>query len=142
MHIKWTDRNAARREGGGLLSSHGSHERVIILNRVRVVHTRSVAAEIAEVVVDAGKRGNGVEMVGRRATSPPKPIYIRGRRLNRSKTAGILDDIDADGVGTGEAVGSGAVEVGGWLWETGTKVGTLLLAEPLRCSKEHKSRRR
>ena len=39
-----------------------------------------------------------------------------------SKAAG-LDEIDADGVGDGEAVGSVAVEVGGWLWEAGKEVG-------------------
>lgn len=114
---------------------------MLILKRVRVVHTRSVAAEIAEEVVDAGKRGNGVEGVGRRGNEPTQ-AYTRGGRLNRSETAGLLDEIDTDGVGAGEVVGSGAVEVGGCLWESETKVGTLLLAEPLRCFKEGKSTRR
>ena len=34
-----------------------------------------------------------------------------------------MDKVDAHGVGSGEAVGSGAVEVGGWLWESRKKIG-------------------
>ena len=48
---------------------------------------------------------------GEGGTSPPKPMpEVNG--VDRSKTAG-LGKVDADGVGSGEAVGSGAVEVGG-----------------------------
>ena len=34
-----------------------------------------------------------------------------------------MDEVDSHGVRAGEAVGSGAVEVGGWLWEAGKEVG-------------------
>ena len=33
-----------------------------------------------------------------------------------------MANVDTDGVGNGEAVGSGAVEVGGWLWEPSKKI--------------------
>lgn len=58
--------------------------------------------------------GIGVEGGGRRGNEPTQ-TYARGGRLNRNKTAG-LDEVDADGVRAGEAVGSGVVE------ETGKKV--------------------
>ena len=55
--------------------------------RSRDVHTRSVAAEVSEVVADAGERGNGVEGVESRgndaSTEPveykvyqPQPVHI------------------------------------------------------------------
>ena len=34
-----------------------------------------------------------------------------------------MNEVDAHGVRAGEAVGSGAVEVGGWLRESGKEVG-------------------
>ena len=37
-----------------------------------------------------------------------------------------MDEVNADGVGAGEPVGTGAVEVGGWLWEAGKEVGIVI----------------
>ena len=73
-----------------------------------------MAAEIANVVVDAGERGNSVEGNGRRGNEPTR-ADARGEELNRSKTAGF-DKVDTYGVGAGESLGSNAVEIGRWLW--------------------------
>ena len=52
----------------------------------------------------------------------PTQANARGERFDCSETAGLLE-VDAAGVGAGEAVGSGAVEVGSRLREAGTEVG-------------------
>lgn len=77
-----------------------------------------MTAEIAEIAVDAGERENGVE-----GANKPTQAYVRDRRFNPSKTAG-LKEVDADGIGAGEAVGSSVVE------ETGRN-SALPRAEPL-----------
>ena len=52
----------------------------------------------------------------------PTETNARGGRLDRGATASV-NEVDAHGVRAGEAVGSGAVEVGGWLRESGKEVG-------------------
>ena len=42
-----------------------------------------------------------------------------------------MDKVNTHGVRTGEVVGSGAVEVGGWLRESGKGVG-IAIGEPFR----------
>ena len=116
---------AARRSNGGILDgrSHNcrSHNRVRGMNQVRVVHTWSVVAEIAEVVVGARECWDGVagNWCG---WDEPIQTDARGEGVDRSKITG-LDKVDADGVGSGEAAGSGAVKVGGWLWESRKEIG-------------------
>ena len=54
-------------------------------------------------------------------TSPPKPTP--GVEVLDGGVSARVDEIDSDGVGAGKAVGSGAVEISGWLWEPGEEVG-------------------
>ena len=71
-----------------------------------------MAAVVNEIVVGAGERGDGLEAVVGRWDKPPQ-ANARDEKLDCSETVG-LDKVDADGVGAGEAVGPGTVEVGGW----------------------------
>ena len=87
------------------------------LNRIRVVHARSAVTEIVEVLVGERGRLYGVEGDGWRGNEPTQ-ANARGERLDRGETA-VVDEVDAHGVRACEAVGSGAVEVGGWLRESG-----------------------
>ena len=80
-----------------------------------------MGAEFAEIVVGAGERGDGVGVAGG-GWDEPTQANARGERLDCSETAG-LDEEDADGVRVGEAVGSGAVEVGSRLQKTRKEVG-------------------
>ena len=52
----------------------------------------------------------------------PTQANARGGRLDRGEAEGV-NEVDAHGVRAGEAVGSCAVEVGSWLWESGKEVG-------------------
>ena len=70
-----------------------------------------MAAKVAEVVGCAGERRDGVEGTGRKVERT-HPSRCPGWKARSSKAAG-LDEVDADGVGAGEVVGPGAVEVGG-----------------------------
>ena len=83
-----------------------------------------MSAVVAEIVVGAGQRGAGVETAGGRWDEPTQ-ANARGERLDDGKTAG-LDEVDADGVGAGEAVGSCAVKVGSRLREAGKEVGVAI----------------
>lgn len=76
------------------------------------------------LVTGARDRGNGVEGGGKRGNEPTQ-ADARDGSLDLSKDAG-LEKADADSVGAGEAVGSGVVEVDGWLGETGKKVGFVI----------------
>ena len=80
-----------------------------------------MAAVVAEIVVGAGERGDGIETAGGRWDEPTQ-ANGRGERLDCGETAG-LDEVDADGVGADEAVGSSAVEVGSRLREAVKEVG-------------------
>ena len=94
-----------------------------------------MAAVVAEIVVGAGGRGDWVE-TARGGWDEPTQANARGERLDCGETAG-LDEVDADGVGAGEAVGSGAVEVGSRLREAGKEVGVAVLTSlsgtPCKC---------
>ena len=111
MNIAWAGGITAKRSVGKVFNSDGT----------RVVHARSVAAEAAEVLVGERERWYGVEGAGRRRDEPTQ-ANARGRKLDRSDTTG-MDEVDANGVRAGKAVGSGAVEISGWLWEPGEEVG-------------------
>ena len=83
-----------------------------------------MAAVVAESVVGAGERGDGVEAAGDRWDEPTQ-AYARSERLHYSGTAS-LDEVNADRFGDGEAVGSDAVEVGRRLRKAGKEVGVAL----------------
>ena len=80
-----------------------------------------MAAVVAEIVVGAGERGDGVE-AARDRWDEPSQAYARSKRLDYIETPS-LDEVNADRVGDGEAVGSGAVEIGRRLRRAGKEVG-------------------
>ena len=83
-----------------------------------------MAAVVAEIVVGAGERGEEVETAGGRWDERTQH-NARGERLDGGETAG-MDEVDADGVGAGEVIGSCAVEVGSRLREAGKEVGVAI----------------
>ena len=129
MNRKEAGGKAALRLGSGFLNRNGSYTSVKQLNRIQVVHARSVATEIAEVLVSERGRWYGVEGDGWRGDEPTQ-VNAKGGRVDQVETAGV-DEVDARGVWAGEAVGSGAVEVGGWLRESGKGAG-IAIGEPFR----------
>ena len=84
MNRKWAGGRVARRFSGRVLYGNGGHRSVKWLNRIRVVHARSVVTEIAEVLVSERKRWYGVEGAGRRGDKPTQ-ANARGGGLDRVK---------------------------------------------------------